>query len=801
MAASGRTPLSQDPPAVRPDSKQAETAVKGTPFHWAAALYLKAGWSPFPLPHKKKSPPPTGYTGYAGAYVTTDDAARWNKAGGGNVGLRMPECVIGIDVDAYDGKSGGATFAEAEARLGALPPTWRSTARETDLVSGIRYFRVPVGRQWADRLGDAVEVIHHGHRYAVAAPSVHPSGGVYGWFDPDGLPVVDVIPDVSELPELPAAWVNELDRGDVGERPAKAPVKESDVGNWLEGLRAGDSCPPVLDVLDGAEKAFCKGSRHDAARGLVLRLVRLGEQGHTGTLAALDTLEAIWLNSLDDREPGWGEWERMVSGGVGVVLGDPTPDAKKGCCVPDDEDGKKPPLSVQLRQHVAGNYDAFPAGGDGRIFVQSKQGGRAELLTTNFVLRAAGTIGNRAANLSGPAKEAATQLTALALHEAPRELALRAHYQPGRIVLDLAQTNSTQCVVVTPKGWEVRDVPPGDVVFQTSGAPLPTPRRGGDVDELRSLLRWQPDDARWLLVKGWLPCTLLSNLPRPALCLFGPQGSAKSTTGRLLTGVIDPKPAGVLGGGFGKNRGDDETKALKHYVPAWDNVSTLSDEGADFVSRMVTGDLIEKRQLYTDAELVSISYRRTAVITGINMPRGVKPDTLDRLILLALQRIEGERLPEGKLEAEWNEAQPRVLAGVLDLAVRMLAGLPTARNPADLRMADYAEAVWAIDSDLYGAYADNVTTARGDMANDDPFIRVLVAWLRDCGGEWEGTADEAQQAAMVRAELDGAWWPRSGRSLSEQLNKCSELLRAVGVTVETRRSNGDRLKRFVLVEE
>ncbi len=520
-------------------------------------------------------------------------------------------------------------------------------------------------------------------------------------------------------------------------------------------------------------------------------------------MTALNTLEGLWLAALDDREPGWGEWERMVSGGVGMTLAAPTPDANKGCCPPVDEDGKKLALTVQLRRHVVAHYDTFPAGGDGRIFVQSKQGGRAELLTTNFVLRAAGDIGDGAASLSGAAKEAATVLTARALHEPPRALALRAHYQPGRIVLDLAQTNSTRCVVVTPEGWEVRDVPPRDVVFQSSGAALPDPARGGSVDELRRLLRWQSDDPRWLLVKGWLPASLLADKPRPAVCLFGPQGSAKSTTGRFLTGVFDPKPDGVLGGGFGKDRSDDETKALKHYVPGWDNVSTLSDEGADFLSRMVTGDLIEKRQLYTDADLVSISYRRTAVITGINMPRGVKPDTLDRLILLAFSRVEGERLSEDRLNAEWKQAQPRMLAGVLDLAARMLAGIAygTVENPRGLRMADYAEALRAIDPALYDAYADNVTTARGDMAHDDPFIRALVAWLRSCPGrEWEGTAAEAVRAGAEHAHFEDAWWPRNGRSLSEQLTKCSELLRAVGVTVTPRRSNGERLKHFVLAE-
>lgn len=794
----------QNPPAVPAAAKQVETASKRTPYHRAARAYVEKGWSPIPLPHKKKFPPPTGYTGYAGADVGLAEAQVWAKAGGGNVGLRMPDTVLGLDVDAYNGKDGGTTLATAEGLLGPLPPTWRSSSREADPVSGIQYFRVPAGRQWADRLGDNVELVHHGHRYAVAAPSVHPEGGVYGWYDPDGLPA-DEFPVVAELPELPAEWVAELDRGDVADRPAKVSLGESEAGEWLEKLPTGDPCPPVLDVIGGAEKAFSHGSRHDAAVALVLRLVRLGEQGHTGAYAALDTSEGIWLAALDDREPGWGEWERMVSGAVGVVLAKPTPDADKGCCAPVDEDGKKLPLSVQLRLHVEAHYDAFPAGADGRIFVQPKQGGRAELLTAAFVIRAAGNLGNKAASLYNPAKEAATVLTARALHEPPRALALRAHYVPGRIVLDLAQTNSTRCVVVTPEGWTVQDVPPRDVVFQTAGAALPDPVRGGSVDELRRLLRWPADDPRWLLLQGWLPASLLADKPRPIVCLFGPMGSSKSTTGRFLTGILDPKPAGVLGGGFGKNRADDETKALKHYVPGWDNVSSLSDEGADFLSRMVTGDLIEKRQLYSDADLVSISYRRTGVVTGVNMPRGVKPDTLDRLILVMLPRFGGERLAEEQLEAEWETAQPRVLAGVLDLAVQMLAGLPTAENPAQLRMADYAQALWAIDPALYDAYRDNVSTARGDMADDDPFIRALVAWLRSCEGqEWEGTAEDAQQAgalALDFADVEGAtWWPKTGRTLSEQLTKASEILRAVGVTVDDRRSNGRRLKKLVLVE-
>ncbi len=106
---------------------------------------------------------------------------------------------------------------------------------------------------------------------------MHPdTGGTYGWFDPDGLPA-DAFPTVAELPELPDAWVTELYQGNAADRPAKVSLEQGDVGAWLEGLPTGDPCQPVLDVLAGAESAFSKGSRHDAARGLVLRLLRLGE--------------------------------------------------------------------------------------------------------------------------------------------------------------------------------------------------------------------------------------------------------------------------------------------------------------------------------------------------------------------------------------------------------------------------------------------------------------------------------------------------------------------------------------------
>lgn len=473
---------------------------------------------------------------------------------------------------------------------------------------------------------------------------------------------------------------------------------------------------------------------------------------------------------------------------------------------PAASNSRQPPQAVRMVNHVRSRYNVFPAGDDGRVFAQPKKGGRAELVTGPFVLRATRELGMFGSSLTTSATEAAKQIAWDAEDRAEMDLALRVHYRPGRIVLDLAQRGSGQCIVVTPDGWVEQDQPPKDVVFHASGRPLPSPIRGGSVDELRQLLGWCADDDRWLLVKGWLPAALLAGRPRPLLGFFGEKGSAKTTTGWFVVGVLDPKPADpmTLGSGFGKQRQDDETKALKSYLPSWDNVSSLSDEGADFLSRLVTGDNIERRKLYSDSDVITLTYRRSGVITGVTVPRGLKTDTQDRLIMIPMHQPKAsERVTEESLLERWEKAHPRILAGVLDLAVKMLQGMRDAPNTAGKRMADYASALAAIDPKLYDAFVHNHDNAEADMAEDDQFIQTILRWLRvSAEGTHEGTADDLRRdAEAYMVEPAEQWWPRNGKAFMDEVTRCTGLLRAVGVTVSERKSNGKRLKTFTLVEK
>jgi hypothetical protein len=183
------------------------------PYADSAQRYWRAGW-PNPIPVKGKDHPPAGFTGYNGANVSWPDLQGWCEGAqaGHNIALRLPADIVGIDVDAYGGKVGEASLAAAEAELGPLPATWRSTSRAPFTASGIRFYRVASGvdlrgaeKRFVARFGDHVDILRRDHRYAVVWPSVHPdTGATYAWYDPAGAECAPPAP--AQLPELPAAW-------------------------------------------------------------------------------------------------------------------------------------------------------------------------------------------------------------------------------------------------------------------------------------------------------------------------------------------------------------------------------------------------------------------------------------------------------------------------------------------------------------------------------------------------------------------------------------------------------------------
>lgn len=136
------------------------------------------------------------------------------------LGERLPKGVIGIDVDAYDGKNGAQTLGDWEAQFGPLPATYRVTAR-IDGVSGIRLYRVPVGFYPKEMPNSGVEFLDHHHRYMAAPPSWHHTGQRYRLILPNGKrSKTGVLPSLDDIPVLPQAYLDGL--------PASATMAEGE---------------------------------------------------------------------------------------------------------------------------------------------------------------------------------------------------------------------------------------------------------------------------------------------------------------------------------------------------------------------------------------------------------------------------------------------------------------------------------------------------------------------------------------------------------------------------------------------
>lgn len=304
--------MAADQPAYLP-------ATGGRPYAASAEAYLAAGWPcVLPVPPESKTPPPLGYTGEHGRDTgPAEVTAMIAGYPGHSVALRMPDGVIGIDVDDYPKgqtlKRGSATLAHFVALYGPLPATWSSTARGHDGPSRIMFFRAPAGR-YRSMLGPDVEIIQRHHRYAVVAPSWHHDvNAPYVWYGAEGSPA-NIVPRIEWLAQLPPAWVEGLREG-----AAAAGVLPADVGaGWamLSALQAevGEQCAEVYSArLKALEilKTTDPGSRHDSTVPRVHHLIMLGAKGHPGVGPVLAELGELWA-SLTAGESRSGEFERML---------------------------------------------------------------------------------------------------------------------------------------------------------------------------------------------------------------------------------------------------------------------------------------------------------------------------------------------------------------------------------------------------------------------------------------------------------------------------------------------------------
>lgn len=305
------------------------------PLVGIAGEYHEAGWHPFPLPARAKKSPPTGRTGGDGVNMTIKEieATTW----AGNIGLRMADDVIGVDVDGY--KGGCETLANLEAELGSLPPTVMSHSGRGDgppdapvrLGSGIRFYRVPPKMAWVQALDGGIEIIQEHHRYSLAPPSIHPDGRRYELFDQAEDAPVDGIPLVEDLPPLPWSWIEYLSRADANEAASGARSQAAsgdEVIEFIERHTAAEM-PGYISEITAAfvEKTKRGRSRHSTMQASLIWALEHVRAGIASAEPTLKLLADRWVVAVADdprraqvhseRKPT--EFQSMVRHAVGKV--------------------------------------------------------------------------------------------------------------------------------------------------------------------------------------------------------------------------------------------------------------------------------------------------------------------------------------------------------------------------------------------------------------------------------------------------------------------------------------------------
>jgi hypothetical protein len=470
----------------------------------------------------------------------------------------------------------------------------------------------------------------------------------------------------------------------------------------------------------------------------------------------------------------------------------------------DGGEGKKPPAAARLVELARDRYDlitsedsrpyAIERGGPNIALPLRGKAGLRQRLARLFTDTFRGEVASQSA-----LADAMTVLEGIAADTDPVPVHLRVATAPGgTIVIDLG-TADGRALTIAPEQWRI--VPRSPAVFRRSGAMAPMPDPVVDRDglaKLHALLNMDEPTFRQLV--AWLVAAWLPHIPHPILTCKGEQGTGKSKAAQMAVNLIDPSPAAK------RSQPRDmkvwATQAFSSWALCLDNISTIPPWLSDTLCKAVTGDGIVDRALYTDDDVVVLTFRRVLAMTTIDAG-ALAGDLAERLLMLDLQLIDDHRRrSEEELDAAFAAVRPAVLGALLDLLSYVLAILPHVRLDTMPRMADYARVLAAIDQvqgwDTLGSYLATSETVASDALEGDPFGRA-VASFTEAAGTWTGTAAQLLDLLTFGEGPRPPGWPKDATRASGRIKRLAPLLRSIGVIVDDTQRSQDRHRQRLLV--
>ncbi len=356
------------------------------------------------------------------------------------------------------------------------------------------------------------------------------------------------------------------------------------------------------------------------------------------------------------------------------------------------------------------------------------------------------------------------------------------------------------------KRWEqIRITKDGCSIIPSSESPvrfirvpgmlsLPRPVFGESLTPLWHFLNTEhPGD--FVLIVSWLIGAMRPTGPFPILILQGEQGTAKSTTARLLCSLLDPSL--IMSRSLPRSERDLAISANKSWVLNFDNLSGLSLWLSDAFCRISTGGGLATRTLFTDDSEKLFRLKRPLILNGIS-DIATRHDLADRALIVNFPPIpENKRRSEREIIRSWNRARPSILGALCDAVSTALRNIGNVKLEKVPRMADFAEWVTAAEPVLpweKGYFLKEYFSNRDsliDIALEADPVGTSVMELMKAYGEWSGTPTDLLRALnkIVPKILQRKnTWPKRPNTLSSRIRQVAPALRRKGIEVERSKS-------------
>jgi hypothetical protein len=247
-------------------------------------------------------------------------------------------------------------------------------------------------------------------------------------------------------------------------------------------------------------------------------------------------------------------------------------------------------------------------------------------------------------------RDAQRHFEGMGLFDGPKqEVHLRYVGNSEAVYIDLANETWDQ-IRITKEGWVIINAKDSPVKFKRARGMLPLCYPGHQTASVEDIGRFfnVKTGNDLILIVSWLLGAMQPEGPFPILVLQGEQGSAKSTTARLLKDLIDPSTVPLRT--LPSCERDLAIAASKVWTFSVDNLSGLPVWLSDAFCRLATGGGFGTRTLFTDDTEILFNARRPLILNGIS-DIATRHDLADRALIVHLPPIlEKKRRPKSSLK-------------------------------------------------------------------------------------------------------------------------------------------------------